>query len=148
MKIAISFCLLVISITAHSQNVYGEAFEVKQPIKSFSSEALPTGQTQLTGTIENTCAMKGCWMNVVMENGEKMRVTFKDYGFFVPTGGVEGESTIVNGTLSKTEVSVEALKHYAKDAGKSEEEIAKITAPKVEYAFIADGVIIGDQTQD
>ena len=34
------------------------------------------------------------------------------------------------------------LKHYAEDAGKSEEEIALITEPIYELGFIADGVII------
>ena len=37
---------------------------------------------------------------------------------------------------------VEHLKHYAQDAGKSKEEIAKITEPKDELTFIADGVIV------
>ena len=39
-------------------------------------------------------------------------------------------------------VSVADLKHYAEDAGKSEDEIAKITEPKIEYAFEANGVLI------
>ena len=34
------------------------------------------------------------------------------------------------------------LKHYAEDEGKSEKEIAEITAPKIEYKFLAHGVLI------
>ena len=35
-------------------------------------------------------------------------------------------------------------KHYAEDAGKSEEEIAAINEPEYDINFIADGVIIKD----
>jgi hypothetical protein len=38
--------------------------------------------------------------------------------------------------------SVAELQHYAEDAGKSKEEIAKITEPKLELTFVADGVIV------
>jgi hypothetical protein len=36
------------------------------------------------------------------------------------------------------------LKHYAEDAGKSEEEIAQITEPSYDLGFTADGVIIAE----
>jgi ribosomal protein L4 len=39
-------------------------------------------------------------------------------------------------------VSVDELKHYAKDGGKSAAEIAKITKPEVTYSFLATGVYI------
>jgi hypothetical protein len=38
--------------------------------------------------------------------------------------------------------SVDDLKHFAMDEGLSKEEIEKITQPKVELAFEAEGVII------
>jgi len=40
------------------------------------------------------------------------------------------------------ETSVAELKHYAEDEGKSKKEIAEITAPKIEYKFLAHGVLI------
>ena len=49
---------------------------------------------------------------------------------------------IVNGRAFVTKVPVEELKHYAKDSGKSEEEIAAITEPEFTYAFEADGVLL------
>ena len=39
-------------------------------------------------------------------------------------------------------MSVADLKHYAEDAGKSPEEIAKITEPSIEFAFEANGVLL------
>ena len=38
--------------------------------------------------------------------------------------------------------SVSKLQHYAKDAGKSDEEVAKITEPKSEIVFTASGVLV------
>jgi len=38
--------------------------------------------------------------------------------------------------------SVEELKHYAKDEGKSQAAIDSIVAPKTNYSFMADGVLI------
>ena len=46
-------------------------------------------------------------------------VRFKDYGFFVPTDGVVGDRTIINGKLSIDTLSIDLLKHYAEDAGKA-----------------------------
>jgi hypothetical protein len=39
---------------------------------------------------------------------------------------------------------VATLRHYAQDAGKSKEEIDKITEPKHMLTFLADGVLITD----
>jgi hypothetical protein len=42
---------------------------------------------RIDGTVRRACAQKGCWMELSDNRGEKAagcRVTFKDYGFFVP----------------------------------------------------------------
>jgi len=96
---------------------------------------------KIKGTINATCAMKGCWMNLDGPEGD-VRVTFKDYGFFVPKEGMEGNEAIVEGIAVKSTTDVETLQHYAKDAGKSEEEIAAITEPQEGIAIIANGVVI------
>ncbi|MGW8122714.1 DUF4920 domain-containing protein [Roseivirga echinicomitans] len=92
--------------------------------------------------ISTTCAMKGCWMNLVLPSGEEMRVTFKDYAFFVPKEGMEGNRAIIEGKVKRAMTDVATLKHYAEDAGKSVEEIAAITEDRNELAFEASGVII------
>ena len=53
-----------------------------------------------------------------------------------------GKEVIVAGKAFVQMTSVEELQHYAEDAGKSKEEIAKITAPKKEFAFEANGVLL------
>jgi hypothetical protein len=67
-----------------------------------------------------------------------VHVTFKDYGFFVPKDS-KGHEMIVEGRAFIEETDVETLKHYAEDAGESEEDIAAITSPKLNYRFIAEG---------
>lgn len=91
--------------------------------------------------VADVCKKKGCWMALELPGTESAFVKFKDYGFFVPLNAT-GEEAVVSGKAFVTETSVEELRHYAKDGGKSKEEIAKITSPKVEYGFLADGVLI------
>lgn len=41
----------------------------------------------VTGTVKQVCQMMGCWMELVSSSdstADGVRVTFKDYGFFVP----------------------------------------------------------------
>lgn len=91
--------------------------------------------------ITGVCQKKGCWMSLELPSKKESFVKFKDYAFFVPLNATDQEA-IVSGKAFVSEISVAQLKHYAKDAGDSEAEIAKITEPKVTYGFMADGVLI------
>lgn len=107
-------------------------------------EAMNVGDTlevKFTGEIGEVCQKKGCWIKVPLDEGKTSFVKFKDYAFFMPFNSAKSK-VILNGKAFKSEVSVEELQHYAKDAGKSEEEIAKIVEPKVTYSFLADGVLL------
>lgn len=147
--ILLSFLAISIVSQAQTNTTYGEAFEntdaitMSQAIQTLekASEAGVT-DVKLTGVIVNTCAKKGCWMNMTDETGNEVRVTFKDYGFFVPTSGVENANVTVMGIFKKETTDLATLKHFAADAGKSKEEIAQITSEKTEYTFEATGVII------
>lgn len=92
--------------------------------------------------IKETCQKKGCWMKVDVDGDDAMRVSFIDYSFFVPTGGVEGKEVIMQGKAYYDTTSVEMLRHFAEDAGKPEDEIAAITEPEFALSFEATGVII------
>jgi len=99
--------------------------------------------SKISGRIVETCSKKGCWMT--LDTGEDtLFIKFRDYAFFVPTDSVEGRQAIIQGDLFLDTVTVEMLKHYAEDAGKSEEEIAQITEPSYDMGFTADGVIIAE----
>jgi hypothetical protein len=96
---------------------------------------------KLTGKVDAVCQKKGCWMDLKKTDGNTMRVTFKDYGFFMPKDGA-GKTATIRGVAKIEETSVADLQEYAKDAGKSKEEIASIKEPKKELVFEADGVIL------
>lgn len=99
-------------------------------------------QVTFKGKVNSVCQAKGCWMKLDLGQPEKESfVKFKDYKFFVPMDAAESDA-IIKGWAYKNETSIDELKHYAKDAGKPEDEIAAITEPKVEYTFMADGVLL------
>jgi hypothetical protein len=99
-------------------------------------------EVKLTAKINSVCQAKGCWMRLDMgKKADELMVTFKDYAFFVPKD-VAGKNATVQGWIKVDTMSVEEQKHYAEDAKKSKEEIAKITEPKVELTFEANGVLI------
>ena len=100
-------------------------------------------EVRFEGEIVATCPKKGCWMDVVSEK-DTVFVRFQDYGFFVPTEGVEGKRTIVEGEAFFDTLSVADQQHYAQDAGWTEEEIAEIREPELRLAFMATGVMIED----
>src|SRR5699024_12087692 len=99
-------------------------------------------EVSFTSKVHSVCQKKGCWMILDLGDDETQSfVKFKDYDFFVPMDAADADA-IIKGVAYKSETSVEELKHYAEDAKKSKEEIAKITKPKVEYTFLADGVYL------
>lgn len=153
----LAFLVCLISVVACSSEKNSEQKDAKAQFYGAQitmTNSTPIGQLEqlmegqdsisvkLEGYIEKTCANKGCWMTVQDETGKPVRVTFKDYGFFVPKSGVEGKKVIFEGLAIKTVTPVEELRHYAEDGGASPEEIEQIKSPKEEFKFIANGVAI------
>ena len=95
----------------------------------------------VNGEVVEVCQKKGCWMTLQAPGTAEAGVTvrFKDYGFFMPKS-LGGSEVVVEGTARRTVTSVDDLRHYAEDAGKSSAEIAAITEPKEELEIIATGV--------
>ena len=96
--------------------------------------------SKVSAKINEVCSSKGCWMKLDLGNNQEVMVTFKDYGFFMPLDA-EGD-VIINGKAFVKEMSVDDLRHYAEDAGKTAEEIAAITVAEKTFAFEADGVLL------
>lgn len=119
-----------------------KALSKEQMLKKYSS--LKQGDTinvKFATNIKDVCKKKGCWMSLELPQGKESFVKFKDYAFFVPLNA-SGQEAVVSGKAFVSEISVAQLRHYAKDGGKSEAEIAKITEPEITYGFLADGVLI------
>lgn len=124
---------------------YGSPINAKDAIsvddleKKLESEKQYTGK--VTGKVVSVCQERGCWMKLTKTDGEDIMIRFKDYKFFVPKN-IDGKEVVLSGIAKKTTTSVDMLRHYAKDAGKPDEEIAKITEPKNEIVFTASGVLV------
>lgn len=97
-------------------------------------------QLKVKGKIIDVCSKKGCWMTIELPNKQELMVRFKDYGFFVPIDS-SGE-VIINGLAYINNTSVDELRHYAKDAGASINDIESIVEPKITYNFEAEGVLL------
>ncbi|NND33844.1 MAG: DUF4920 domain-containing protein [Saprospiraceae bacterium] len=138
-------------VYAHAQEDQYEAFGDEITLESamvyddlmIALEGKDSVQAKVAGQIDDVCQVKGCWMNVSGKTSENQSVfvKFKDYGFFVPKDAA-GKDVVIEGVAYREITPVEELRHYAKDAGKSEEEIAEITDPKEEIRFVANGVLI------
>lgn len=91
--------------------------------------------------ISEVCTKAGCWVNIDKGNGETFMVRFKNH-FTIPPKTKLGTEAYIHGFAYYDTIAVEQLQHFAGDAGKSKEEIAKITKPKYEMEFEADGIIL------
>ncbi|WP_373059824.1 DUF4920 domain-containing protein [Zunongwangia sp. H14] len=127
---------------------YGEEIEAEEVLTAAKMEEhynnLQVGdsmQVSFKTRVVSVCKMKGCWMTLKMPGKEEVMVKFKDYAFFVPKA-IENREVIVQGKAFVEEVEVEELKHLAKDAGKSEAQIAAINHPEKRRSFLAEGVLI------
>ncbi|MBP6100229.1 MAG: DUF4920 domain-containing protein [Flavobacterium sp.] len=136
------------AINTSEYTVFGEKFEAskvlsnKEMLKKYKS--LKKGDSlavKFKSNIKEVCKKKGCWMQMDLTSDQQAFVRFLDYGFFVPLNADNSEA-IVNGVAYIDIVTVDELKHYAKDGGKSQAEINKIKKPEITYAFRASGVLI------
>ncbi|WP_324023283.1 DUF4920 domain-containing protein [Maribacter sp. BPC-D8] len=141
-------CLAQQDVANSSSKFYGDEFKITElsskddVMKKFAS--MPVADSlnlQFKTKVKEVCKVKGCWMIVELPEGEQAMVRFKDYGFFMPADILEKE-VVLNGLAFVEEMSVGDQQHYAKDGGKTEEEIAKITTPKRTYSFEASGVLV------
>lgn len=96
---------------------------------------------RVSGKVTDVCQKKGCWMKLENVYGDPVHVMFKDYGLFMPKN-LAGKMVVMEGKAFVSYTPVEELRHYAEDAGKSKEEILKITQPKREIRFEAYSVVV------
>ncbi|HEV8245969.1 MAG TPA: DUF4920 domain-containing protein [Polyangiaceae bacterium] len=103
---------------------FGEAItatqrqELRQVLSAPESYA---GKTVLVeGHVRKACSRRGCWMEIADGSDPQApgcRVTFKDYGFFVPTDSA-GSTALVQGTVEVASVPARHVGHL-EDEGAS-----------------------------
>jgi hypothetical protein len=131
--------LLGLACTVAAAEHYGAPIATGRPISLPEAikqlDQKPVANVLVESKVEKVCTVKGCWMGLTNAAGD-VRVTFKDYAFFVPPSLI-GKTVLVEGTLEKVTMSLEDTKHYVKDAGGDP---SKVTQPRVEYRIVAKGV--------
>ncbi len=126
---------------------FGEQITAEGAIAYSDLLAKMTGEenvdAKVKGTVTSVCQVKGCWITITpeKEGDPELFVKFKDYGFFMPMD-IAGREVIMDGYAFVETTSVEELRHYAEDEGKSKEEIEEITEPEKQYKFMASGVLL------
>ena len=95
------------------------------------------------GIVGQVCQMKGCWMQLVPKGATAgIRVTFKDYGFFVPTesGGLVAR---LEGTFERIVFSKEDADHLAEEGVQLKR---NPDGTATEVSFVAAGVELRSAT--
>ena len=93
------------------------------------------GETvRVEARVSQVCQKKGCFF-VAVEGNTTVRVSFKDYGFFVPTD-VSGKRVAFVGEVIEKEVTKEEAEHFAEDMG----DASAAVVPGKTYEIVATAV--------
>lgn len=86
--------------------------------------------------IAKVCQKKGCFF-IAQEGKHTLRVSFKDYSFFIPTGSSD-KTVLLQGRLVQKQLSPEQAKHFNSDLRDGTTELKS----GVVYEIVASGVKI------
>lgn len=153
-KILFSFILLL-SIAASAQEektpaakgvVYGKVSSEQTPVTPDEIILKLTDnkfEGQVKGKVVEVCKAEGCWIRLQKADGSSMMVRSKDHAFLMPEN-IVGKTVLVEGNATVKEITEDMRKHYAEDAGKTKDEIAKIKGSEKDVQFSAKGVKVLD----
>jgi len=118
----ISACLLSTALLAAADLKLGKPLTVKEPMPLATLLAKPAdyvGKTvQVKGKITEVCEMMGCWMDLVNDEGQKIRIKVDDGEIEFPKDS-SGKAAIAEGTLNKLELTreqaIDRAKHEAEE---------------------------------
>ncbi len=122
--------------------VFGSSMANKSagdPLSSIIARAhlLDGNEVRVSTGISKVCQKKGCFF-IATEGEHWARISFRDYGFFVPTDSA-GKEVTLEGVLSSRTLSADEAAHYAADLG---ETAPGLSAPQIEYSIVASSVLI------
>ncbi len=138
-SILITLVLIACTTSQKDYESYGEPITDTDAlaIESLIQEVTDQSQTfKVRGTIEEVCQMKGCWMTLRNESNANIRVTFKDYGFFVPKD-ISGSEVVIEGTAMTELLDEDVARHYAEDGGVEYQDSMRNA-----ISFVAHGVLV------
>ena len=91
---------------------------------------------QVTTRIAKVCQKKGCFF-IAQQNQYVLRVSFRDYSFFIPTDS-SGKTVTLSGELIKKERSPEQAAHFNSDLNNQSNPLQSGTV----YEIVADSIRI------
>jgi hypothetical protein len=125
-------------------HVYGAPLTADKPTELAAVLANPDAfrdrPITVAGQVRKACTRKGCWMELAgstQAGAPGCRVTFKDYGFFVPTDSA-GSRARVQGTVVVDTLPAATVRHYEEEGAVFPAKKADGTAPEVR--LVASGV--------
>jgi len=68
----------------------------------------------VSGHVKRACSRRGCWMEIAPTDASEQascRITFKDYGFLVPTDAAGSQARLL-GKVQVTVIPSSAVQHY------------------------------------
>jgi hypothetical protein len=140
------FILLSFIVKAQDAAVSGAVYgEVKDKGEVVSIDKLESNlkenkyEGKITGKVVEVCQAMGCWVKLQKTDGTTVLVKAKEHAFTMPKD-IVGKNVVVDGEATVKEVTEKMRKHYAEDAGKSKEEVAKIKGSSKEVTVTANGV--------
>ena len=113
----------------------GEPVSLRQLVEAGDERA--GSEVLLKTRIAKVCRKKGCFF-IARDGDAVARITFKDYGFFIPTDSA-GKEVLLNGTFERREITAAQAKHYRQDLG---EEAGDAPAAATEYHIVATAIRI------
>ncbi|HEX8152615.1 MAG TPA: DUF4920 domain-containing protein [Thermoanaerobaculia bacterium] len=144
-NIAVAFTLLAaVAAFATGKEVIKRGAAIAADAKAISVATVlekPSDYTKdavvVEGVIAKSCTTRGCWMQLASAAGKPgVRVTFKDYGFFIPLDA-QGMSVRAEGVAVVKKLSKEDTDHLIKEGAslvRNEDGTAN------EVSFVANGV--------
>jgi hypothetical protein len=142
-KAVLTLVILVLATTAFAAKVIkrGAPLSKAKPVALATVLAAPREYMKdpviVEGVIEQACTNKGCWMQLSPAAGEPgVRVTFKDYGFFIPLDA-KGMKARAEGIATVKTLSKEEVDHLT---GEGATLTRKADGTAEEVSFVANGV--------
>ena len=144
----ISAILLSAALLAAADLKLGKPLTVKEPMPLATLMAKPAdyvGKTvQVKGKIVEVCEMMGCWMDLVNEEGQKLRIKVND-GEIVFPKDASGKMAVAEGAFNKLELSKEQAVARAKEEAEEKNrkfDPASVKGPMTIYQIQGTGAVI------
>jgi hypothetical protein len=144
----LSALLLSATLVAAADLKLGKPLTISEPMPLAMLLAKPAdyvGKTvQVKGKITEVCEMMGCWMDLVNDDGQKIRIKVNDGEIEFPKDS-SGKTAIAEGKLTKLELTKEQAIARAKEEAadkKRKFDPASVKSPMTIYQIQGTGAVI------